>query len=56
MDYHGVPTEIVGRMNGPASPVSCAIELQCSYCCEGKYPPGLAAKESEGKASKNMGI
>lgn len=31
MDCHGVPTKIVGRMNGPALPVSCAIELQCSY-------------------------
>lgn len=54
MDCHGVPTEIVGRMNGPALPVSRAIELQCGYCCEGKYPQGLAAKESRGKASKSI--
>lgn len=38
-------------MNGPGLPVSCAIELQRSYCCEGIYPEGLAANE-RGKSFK----
>lgn len=43
-----MPVKIAGRMSGPALPLSCAIQLQLGSCGDGKYPQGLAAKESEG--------
>ena len=47
-----MPTKIVGRMNGPALPVSCAIELQCSYVVKANILRDWLPRKAKEKLTK----